>query len=513
MYIQHARDTAENWQKNNPVLLSGEIAFETDTNLFKFGDGVKKYNDLPYAGTNADAKISAAIGDLGNKATVKAYVDAADATLQNSITELESTVGGLNLKALAHKDQVEETDLAEALATKINGKADKATTLEGYGITDAMTRTAIEGAISTAKSEAITDAEGKIATAKNDVIGTDLDESTDDTVKGAKKYADEVANKSTTDVIGTDKDASTKNTIYGVRKYTDEQVANATSTAANALKPVSDKANANEAAIAVIKGSGEGSITKAVADAKTELTTAIEAKQDKLTFTSTPDATNNKVVTQSYVDSNFAKLSGAMHYIGTAQSDPLAVNEHGSTDYNNWTMGDITVTNGSDTITTFHVGDVVSYGIKEYVCENTTEHPYPGEIPCTVKYTWRELGTEGSYAVKGSITDEDISYVANISVDKINDTELTRKITDVHSDIMSHGGIEDPDHNRYPFDTFWDGHVTLPFATAAKAGLVKVGSELEISSTGVLGIKELNVTKLVQSDGDTIIINCGDTNR
>ena len=78
---------------------------------------------------------------------------------------------------------------------------------------------------------------------------------------------------------------------------------------------------------------------------------------------------------------------------------------------------------------------------------------------------------------------------------------------------MGEGGIEDPDHNRYYFDVAGDGHVTLPFATAAKAGLVKVGSELEISNTGVLGIKELNVTKLVQSDGDTIIINCGDSNR
>ncbi len=42
--------------------------------------------------------------------------------------------------ALASKDQVAEADLETTLATKLNGKADKATTLAGYGITDAYTK-------------------------------------------------------------------------------------------------------------------------------------------------------------------------------------------------------------------------------------------------------------------------------------------------------------------------------------------------------------------------------------
>ena len=41
-------DTATNWQSNNPVLLRGEPALETDTNKLKFGDGTSAYNDLPY---------------------------------------------------------------------------------------------------------------------------------------------------------------------------------------------------------------------------------------------------------------------------------------------------------------------------------------------------------------------------------------------------------------------------------------------------------------------------------
>ena len=44
-------------------------------------------------------------------------------------------------------DKIAESDLASALATKVNGKADAATTLAGYGIADAYTKTEIDGKI------------------------------------------------------------------------------------------------------------------------------------------------------------------------------------------------------------------------------------------------------------------------------------------------------------------------------------------------------------------------------
>ena len=48
--IQLRRDTATNWTSANPILASGEPAFETDTGKFKIGDGVTAYNSLPYKG-------------------------------------------------------------------------------------------------------------------------------------------------------------------------------------------------------------------------------------------------------------------------------------------------------------------------------------------------------------------------------------------------------------------------------------------------------------------------------
>lgn len=57
-----------------------------------------------------------------------------------------------NLGSLASKNEVAETDLASALASKINGKQDPATTLAGYGITDAYTKTEVDSKVAGAIS-------------------------------------------------------------------------------------------------------------------------------------------------------------------------------------------------------------------------------------------------------------------------------------------------------------------------------------------------------------------------
>ena len=55
--VQFRRDTAENWQKYNPVLMEGEMGLVTDNpNQYKMGDGTNNWNDLPlrgYTGTIA----------------------------------------------------------------------------------------------------------------------------------------------------------------------------------------------------------------------------------------------------------------------------------------------------------------------------------------------------------------------------------------------------------------------------------------------------------------------------
>jgi hypothetical protein len=48
--IQMRGDTAVNWTAANPVLAARELALETDTGLYKVGDGAADWNSLPYGG-------------------------------------------------------------------------------------------------------------------------------------------------------------------------------------------------------------------------------------------------------------------------------------------------------------------------------------------------------------------------------------------------------------------------------------------------------------------------------
>ena len=48
--FQQKYDTAANWAKSTVILLSGEMAIESDTGKFKFGNGEKTYAQLDYAG-------------------------------------------------------------------------------------------------------------------------------------------------------------------------------------------------------------------------------------------------------------------------------------------------------------------------------------------------------------------------------------------------------------------------------------------------------------------------------
>lgn len=48
--VQARRDLAINWTEVNPILVSGEIGIELDTQKFKYGDGINTWKDLPYWG-------------------------------------------------------------------------------------------------------------------------------------------------------------------------------------------------------------------------------------------------------------------------------------------------------------------------------------------------------------------------------------------------------------------------------------------------------------------------------
>lgn len=59
--IQVRRDSLQNWELNNPILLNGEIGFATDVGRIKIGDGRRTWKELPYFALLTDVNDSGMI--------------------------------------------------------------------------------------------------------------------------------------------------------------------------------------------------------------------------------------------------------------------------------------------------------------------------------------------------------------------------------------------------------------------------------------------------------------------
>lgn len=54
---QTKRDTAANWTTNDPILLSGEWGYETDTGKIKIGDGATAWTALDYVAGSGSVAV------------------------------------------------------------------------------------------------------------------------------------------------------------------------------------------------------------------------------------------------------------------------------------------------------------------------------------------------------------------------------------------------------------------------------------------------------------------------
>jgi hypothetical protein len=64
--IQFRRGTAQEWSSVNPILAEAEMGIETDTSLFKIGNGFDPWNDLPYGGLRGFSGSAGVTGSVGN---------------------------------------------------------------------------------------------------------------------------------------------------------------------------------------------------------------------------------------------------------------------------------------------------------------------------------------------------------------------------------------------------------------------------------------------------------------
>lgn len=98
--IKHKYDTEANWNKNNPVLLSGEIAITSDKfGKHKVGDGTHKWSELSYA--KAELTKGDVAGALGyTPPSSDTWRGIQDNLISSSTTESLSAAQGKILKEL-----------------------------------------------------------------------------------------------------------------------------------------------------------------------------------------------------------------------------------------------------------------------------------------------------------------------------------------------------------------------------------------------------------------------------
>ena len=140
------RDTAANWEQNNPVLLNGEIIIVDTASgevRFKVGDGTKLYKQLPFSDEAVRALISAkedkisltenraVISDASGKLSVSdvtstelSYLDGVSSNVQTQLNKKVPTTRKINSKPLSSDITLSASDVNAVPTTrKINGKA------------------------------------------------------------------------------------------------------------------------------------------------------------------------------------------------------------------------------------------------------------------------------------------------------------------------------------------------------------------------------------------------------
>lgn len=431
-------------------------------------DGKDKYalaTDLTTANgkiTALETKTAGLTDAEGADMTVKAYVDAGDAKVDAKVAALSTKVD--NLGKLATKDEVAEADLAAALKTKIDGKADKATTLAGYGIEDAYTKTGAEGMV-----------DGKIEAL---ALGTMSKEKASDYTKTADLE---------TALAG-------KYDAAGAAKAVDDK-----------LPAMNAAISANTEAITTLNGAAsvEGSVAKKIQTAINEL---------DLANTYAAKTHTHAMEQVTGLADEFAKYQLKGDY--ALKSEVTAVDQK-ATDLATL-VG--TLPEGATATT------VVGYA-KEVADKAAGDAAAVGAKVDTL--VGEDAGKSARTIANEELAKQLIPESAQESLDTLKEiadwiqahpaeaTEMNSKITALEGKAHEHTNKAVLDGITAEKVTSWDSALhagDIPVATAEALGLVKSSiaeNKVSVGADGTMEVNSVNVNKLTQTEGDTLILNGG----
>ena len=480
------------------------------------------------AKTFTTTKIGLTAEDGGEGAveapTVKAYVDGKATALNSAINAQKDRID--NLGNLAAKNEVAESDLTAALATKINGKADSANTLAGYGIGNAYTKTEVDDAITAAKEVAAADATTKANAAEQnakgyadglagnydakgaaDAVQKNVDKvSSDvatlqgqvDTLNGdatkagsvSKKIADAIDGLALGDTYAPKTHNHTIAQVTGLQDALDEkavatQVATDITAAKTAVLGEADYAHTVKDAYEL--ASGKTSMTEVEAKGyavKTEVDESIKAVDDKITAANTA---------------------------ATELAGRVSANETAITTLNGTGEGSVTRT--------------VADKIAEVVAGANEDFDTLKEIA-----DWIMSDTTGAAKMQSDITSlktlvGDTAVATQVEnalkVDGVDKYALASELTAIANKAHEHANKTVLDGITAEKVTAWDAAEAnantytdeqigaIPAATAAALGLVKVDDvTIQAAADGTISVKAISTDLLVQGT-DTLVFNCG----
>ena len=228
----------------------------------------------------------------GNNKLTTAGLMASKVTV-GTVTVIGGKVSGLTDAALsAVSTEAVTGKQLNATNTTVAGKADKATTLTGYGITDAYTKTETTAAIDTAKTE-LTTAIGKKADKATTLTGYGI---TDAYTKTETTAAIDTAKTELTTAIGKKADAATDLAGYGITDaYTktaaDEKITAATADMATKTQVTADIGTAKTALESAYQAADTALSNRAAALETAATGMSYDAGKNTTTFTGGVTAT------------------------------------------------------------------------------------------------------------------------------------------------------------------------------------------------------------------------------